>query len=120
MSKMSREKGKRFERTVANLFKKHGYADAHRSVQYCGNTGDAADVIGIPGIHVECKHQEKMRLYEWLAQSISDSKAEGAGNLPTVVHKANNKPILVTMRIEDWMILYDTFIHTRSQGMSSD
>ena len=46
MSKMSREKGKRFERTVANLFKKHGYAGAHRSAQYCGNTGDAADVIG--------------------------------------------------------------------------
>ena len=43
MSKMSKEKGKRFEREVAHLFCEHGF-NAHRSTQYKGNTGQAGDV----------------------------------------------------------------------------
>ena len=57
----SKDKGKRFERDIANYLKEHGF-DARRSAQYCGNTGDAADVVGLPGFHIECKHQEKMHL----------------------------------------------------------
>lgn len=66
--KMSREKGKRFERKLASIFREYGY-DARRTAQYCGNTGDASDVVGLPGIHIECKHVEKMSLYDWMAQA---------------------------------------------------
>ena len=51
----SKDKGKRFERQLASRFREYGY-DAKRTAQYCGNTGDAADVIGLPGIHIEAKH----------------------------------------------------------------
>lgn len=103
--KASRDKGKRGERYVASLFKEYGY-DAKRSAQFCGKTGQAADVVGVPLVHLEVKFQETMRLYDWMSQSVRDSEAEGKGNLPVVIHKQNNKDLLVTMRFEDWMKLY--------------
>lgn len=105
MGRMSRDKGARFERTVAGLFKDYGY-EAFRSAQHSGKTGQAPDVKGVPGIHIECKHCEKMHLYDWMAQADRDSKAEGKGNKPVVIHKANNKPVLVTMHFEAFMDLY--------------
>ena len=105
MGKASRDKGKRFERALASRFREYGY-DARRTAQNCGKSGDAADVVGLPGIHVEAKHVEAMRLYEWMAQAIRDAAAGGKGALPAVFHKKNNAGILVTMRFEDWMNLY--------------
>lgn len=105
MGKASREKGKRFERSLASRFREYGY-DARRTAQYCGNTGDASDVVGLPGIHVEAKHQENMRLYEWMSQAVRDAEAGEKNVLPAVFHKKNNADILVTMRFEDWMNLY--------------
>lgn len=95
------------ERLLAKYFEAAGY-DTHRSAQYCGNSGEAADVVGLPLIHIEAKHQETMRLYEWMAQAIRDS--EGNGRIPTVFHKKNRADILVTMRLDDWMKLYDAFV----------
>ena len=103
MAVNSKQKGARFERTLASKFREYGY-DARRTAQYCGNTGDASDVVGLPGIHIEAKHQEQMRLYEWISQAKRD--AAGKGNLPAVFHKKNNAEILVTMTLEDWMNLY--------------
>lgn len=99
----SKQKGARFERSLASKFKEYGY-EARRTAQYCGNTGDASDVVGLPGIHIEAKHQERMQLYDWMDQAKRDSA--GSGNLPTVFHKKNNAEILVTMRFEDWMKLF--------------
>ena len=101
----SKEQGKRFERTLAHIFKDYGY-EARRTAQYCGNSGDASDVVGLPGIHVEAKHHETMKLYDWMAQAIHDAAQNGKGNLPTVFHKKNNCDILVTMRLDDWFKLY--------------
>lgn len=68
MSINSKQKGARFERLLASKFREYGY-EARRTAQYCGNTGDASDVVGLPGIHIEAKHAEAMRLYEWMAQA---------------------------------------------------
>lgn len=103
MAVNSKQKGARFERNLASRFREYGYA-ARRTAQYCGNTGDASDVVGLPGIHIEAKHQETMRLYEWVFQAKRDS--DGTGRLPAVFHKKNNCEILVTMTLDDWMNLY--------------
>lgn len=113
MAVNSKQKGARFERLLASKFREHGY-DARRTAQYCGNTGDAADVIGIPGIHIEAKHQEAMRLYEWMAQAKHD--ASKGGNLPAVFHKKNNAPILVTMELDDFMTIYKEWEAGREKG----
>ena len=102
----SKQKGARFERLLASKFREYGYDDARRTAQYCGNTGDASDVVGLPGIHVEAKHQEKMCLYDWMAQAIRDAEAGGGGKLPAVFHKKNNADILVTMTLDAWFNLY--------------
>lgn len=44
----SKQKGARFERLLASKFREYGY-DARRTAQYCGNTGDASDVVGLTG-----------------------------------------------------------------------
>jgi Holliday junction resolvase len=103
MAVNSKQKGARFERSLASKFREYGF-DARRTAQYCGNTGDASDVVGLPGIHIEAKRQETMRLYEWISQAKRD--AAGKGNLPAVFHKKNNAEILVTMTLDDWMNLY--------------
>ena len=100
----SKQKGARFERQLASLFRENGYEDSRRTAQYCGNTGDASDVVGLPGIHVEAKHQERMQLYDWMDQAKRDSKE--TGNLPVVFHKKNNHEILVTMQFDSFMELY--------------
>lgn len=106
MAVNSKQKGARFERTLAGLFREYGYSDARRTAQYCGNTGDASDVVGLPGIHVEAKHAEAMRLYDWMDQAKRDAAANGKGNLPAVFHKKNHAEILVTMPLDCWMQLY--------------
>lgn len=101
----SKAKGARFERLLASRLRAYGY-ETRRTAQYCGNTGDASDVVGLPGLHIEAKHQEKMCLYDWMAQAKRDAKASGKNLLPTVFHKKNNAEILVTMEFEDFMNLY--------------
>ena len=103
----SKQKGARFERLLASKFREYGYKDSRRTAQYCGNTGDASDVVGLPGIHIEAKHQERMQLYDWMDQAKRDSK--GSGNFPVVFHKKNNAEILVTMRFEDFMEMYKEY-----------
>lgn len=99
----SKAKGARFERQLASILRDQGY-EARRTAQYCGNTGDASDVVGLPGIHIEAKHQERMQLYDWMEQAKRDSNT--TGNMPVVFHKKNNAEILVTMRLDDFFTLY--------------
>ena len=103
MAVNSKAKGARFERQLASKLRDYGY-QARRTAQYCGKSGDASDVVGLPGLHIEAKHQERMSLYEWMAQAKRD--AEGTGRLPAVFHKKNNAEILVTMELDDFMNLY--------------
>lgn len=109
----SKNKGKRFERSLASKFREYGY-DARRTAQYCGNTEDASDVVGLPFIHIEAKAQETMRLYDWMEQATRDAKANGKGYLPTVFHKKNHCEILVTMTLDDWMKLYREYETNKS------
>lgn len=106
----SRDKGKRFELLVAGLFRAIGY-EARRGQQYSGANGDA-DVVGVPGIHIECKAVEKMNLYDAIAQAKRDARE---GELPCVVHKKNNCAVLVTMEFEPWGELYTAWEMNRKE-----
>ena len=102
----SKQKGARYERELAAAFRDHGYTDSRRTAQFCGNTGDASDVVGLPGIHVEAKHQEQLRLYDWMAQAIHDAEKGGKNALPTVFFRKNGEKTMVCMRLDDWFKLY--------------
>ena len=104
----SNQKGKRFERLLAAKLREYGY-NARRSVQYCGKSGEAADIVNLPYIHVEAKHVKRLNIYEAMEQAKRDAKAGGKGDIPAVFHKKNNKNILVTVEFEDFMQLYKAF-----------
>lgn len=97
MGKMQREKGKRFEREVAELLRIAGFPLARRGVQFQGGP-DSPDVVGIPGVHIECKHVEALNVYAAMAQSEAES---AVGEVPIVVHRRNRSVALVTLRLSD-------------------
>lgn len=97
----SRQKGKRGELELAKALRSHGY-ETRRGQQYSGANGDA-DVLGLPGIHVECKRVERLNLADAMAQAIADARP---GELPAVFHRRNGAQWQVTMRLDDWIELY--------------
>lgn len=85
MSKMSRDKGKRGEREAAALLRKFGFTEAARGVQYHGGP-DSADVVGLPGHHIEVKRVESFQLEKAYEQAVAES---APGEVPLVLHRKN-------------------------------
>lgn len=106
MAVNGKRKGKAGELEWAKLCREHGYGDARRTAQYCGNTGDASDVVGLPHIHQEVKRVEKLNIVEAMAQAKRD---RNEGEIPIVAHRRNREEWLVTMRAEDWFTLYAAY-----------
>lgn len=106
----SREKGKRGERELASILKAEGF-DARRGQQYCGANGDA-DVVGLDGVHIECKRVERLNIEDAMSQSKYDARD---GEKPTVVHRRNNCEWFVTMRLTDWLEMYREWRHEETQ-----
>lgn len=104
MGKSSRDKGKRGERYVAQFLRDYGY-DARRGQQFAGINGDA-DVVGLPGIHIEVKFVEKLNIVDAYDQSKRDARE---GEIPTVWHKRSRCPLLVTMLADDFMKMYGEY-----------
>ena len=102
MGKSQREKGKRGERELARRLREYGY-DARRGQQYCGGIRGDADVIGLPGIHIEVKRTERLSLYDALSQAKSDARP---GEMPIVAHRRNNCEWVVIQPLEDWIRIY--------------
>lgn len=99
----SKQKGARGEREFAKVCRAEGYT-VRRTQQYCGNTGDAADVIGLPGVHEEVKRVERLNIEQAMAQATRDATKKGT--IPLVAHRKNHCEWLITMRAEDWFKLY--------------
>lgn len=101
MGRMSREKGKRAEREVAELLRAHGF-QARRGVQFQGGA-DSPDVThDIDGLHIEVKRTEAFRLYQALEQAKDERKA---GDIPAVFHRANGRPWVVVLEADDFLTL---------------
>lgn len=107
MSVNSRRKGKAGELEWAKVCREHGYDESRRTAQFCGKTGDASDVVGLPHIHQEVKRVEALNIHEAMAQAVRDSS--GKDDFPIVAHRRNKTKWLVTMRAEDWFKLYAAY-----------
>lgn len=94
----SREKGKRGELELARALRALGY-DCRRGQQYSGANGDA-DVVGLPGVHIECKRVERLNLYDAMAQAKHDATE---GETPVVAHRKDRCVWLVTLELEDFI-----------------
>lgn len=101
-----KRKGAAGERELAKKLNEYGYS-TRRTVQYNGKADDGkADLVGLLGIHIECKRVEKLNLYDAIAQAVHEAKG---GELPTVFHRKNDCEWLVSMRLSDWMALYKEY-----------
>lgn len=100
----SKTKGANYEREISNFLKNRGY-ESRRTQQYCGAVDESSDVIGLDGIHIECKHYAKTGFsYNWLNQAKRDTKNN---NIPVVFHRIDRQSSVVTMDLEDFMLLYE-------------
>jgi Holliday junction resolvase len=105
MSKInSKSKGSRGEREWANFCKTHGW-NVRRTAQYCGNTGDASDCVGLPHIHQEIKRVEKLNI----SKAMEQARTECGDNIPIVAHRKNRERWMVTLDAEDFLKLYNAW-----------
>lgn len=97
----SRNKGAAGERELAAKLREYGY-DCRRGQQYSGVNGDA-DVVGLPGVHIECKRVERLDLYGAMEQAERDARE---GEIPAAFHRRNRQGWLVTLKLDDFMRVY--------------
>lgn len=103
MGRLSQRKGADGERELAAVLRGYGYeVERGGSLSF----GEVPDLTGLPGIHVECKRAEQLRLYDWVAQAERDALRFGDG-LPAVFFRRSRSMWMVVMKLDDWIGLYD-------------
>ena len=102
MGRSQQRKGADGERELARIMAGYGY-----ELQRGGSLsfGEVPDWTGLPGVHIECKRCEQLRLAEWMAQAERDANRFQDG-APAVFFRRSRSPWLVTMKLEDWVKLY--------------
>lgn len=108
----SRRKGKRGELELSKILREYGYKDCRRGQQYCGGNGDA-DVVGLPGVHIEVKRRERLDIYGAIGQAKHDKRD---AELPAVFHRKNDCEWLVTMPLDDWIKIYREYEAGETDG----
>lgn len=98
----SRAKGAAGERELAAELKKLFGVATRRGQQFSGVEGQ--DVVGFPNIHIECKRVQALNIHLACEQAVRDAKPD---QVPTVFHRKNNRPWLVTVRLQDLKALAD-------------
>lgn len=102
MGAKSQRKGRAAELELARVLQGYGYpVEAGRAQSY----GEVPDLTGLPGIHIECKRVEALRLSEWMAQAERDAQRFGDG-APAVFFRRSREPWRVVMDLEDWIKIY--------------
>lgn len=101
--KASQRKGADGERELAAVLREYGY-----EIKRGGSMsfGEVPDLVGLPGVHIEVKRCEQVRLSEWMQQAERDSQHFKDG-LPAVFHRRSREGWRVTMNLADFMRLYD-------------
>lgn len=101
MGTKSQRKGRAGELELARLLQGYGCdVQPGQAVSY----GATPDLVGLPGIHIECKRTEQLRPYDWMAQAERD--AARFGGMPAVFFRRSRSPWLVVMKLGDWLEMY--------------
>lgn len=99
--KASQRKGGPVSWNFPGFYRGYGYdVQPGQAVSY----GSVPDLVGLPDIHIECKRNERMNVLEAMKQAVRD--AAKFGGTPALFHRRNRSGWLVTMRLPDWMEMY--------------
>lgn len=99
MGRMQRAKGARGERELARALTRALKVEPgtiYRSVQHAGREG-AGDVLGVEGLHIECKRCEALSVYK----AMDQAQAECGKDVPVVFHKRNLREWLCICELHD-------------------
>lgn len=108
-----RQKGARFERTLAKMIRDRGY-EAERGCQHSGGK-DSPDVkTSMKGIHIEAKDVMRLNIWNALEQSKRDA---GEDEVPVVMFKRNRTKVYVAMPFEDFMDFYGAWEKEQSNEL---
>jgi hypothetical protein len=116
----SRQKGKRGERLVRDLFIAHGFV-SRRGQQFQGSP-DSPDVVvpDLPWLHIESKFVEKLDLEKALEQAEKDAGEKFA----VVFHKKSRQDWVVSMTVENFFELlikaHDIEVHNANHTDHTD
>jgi hypothetical protein len=97
MGAKSRRKGKRGELEAAAEIRRLFRTVARRGRQYQGSDESPDVLTHIEGVHLEVKRVEALRLYAALEQAAGDAGEK----IPVVLHRANQKPWVAIVRLDD-------------------
>lgn len=95
MGRMEIEKGKRGERELSKELTRLFGVECRRGQQYNGIDGN--DVVGLQGVHIECKRTETLSLYPAMEQATRDAAEH---EVPVVFHRRNGKQWLAVVDLE--------------------
>lgn len=98
--KTNRNKGARYERELANILKEYGYPVRRGYVSQ-----RESDVIGLPGVHIECKAVERLNIRTAYKQAVEEAQKRSDG-VPVVFHHKSREGWLVTLSLDDFMKIY--------------
>lgn len=96
----SQSKGRRAEIELSNYLRERGFTEARAGKPL--NYGTEPDVIGIDGLHIECKRHEKLQLNKWYEQAAADAERMQDGK-PVVIHRQNRRKWMITLSLEDFI-----------------
>ena len=103
MGRTSQRKGRAGELELAATLREYGFMVEPGAP---ANHGTTPDLTGLPSIHIECKRAERLDLGAAMAQAVHDAEKFHDG-APAVFHRRNRQPWLVTMRLTDWIEIYN-------------
>jgi len=112
MGQMSKRKGASGELEAAAKLNEVLGTRFHRGRQYHGGP-ESPDLAGdIPGLHVEVKRTERLRLWEAVHQARADASVD---QVPVVMHRANRKPWVVIVEADLLIRLLDVLDEARAR-----
>ena len=77
--------------------------------------GREADIVGVPGLHIEVKRHERLALPEWIEQSERDSVRLNDG-FPTVIFRRNREPWRICLRLDHFLRIYKCALGGNKNG----
>lgn len=102
MSINSRSKGKRAELEVVHHFNAGGF-DCWRTPNSGGLSHSKGDINGVPGLHIEVKNVQQVRIQDWIAQAEGDCTAI---DVPVVVWRTTRHPWRVDIALEEFIPIW--------------
>jgi hypothetical protein len=106
----ARVKGATFERDLAKYFTDNTKLEAKRGLGQTRFGGAEVSDVDIPYLHVEAKRQKRCRIKAAMQQAIDDANVNG--KIPVAITKDDRADILCTMRLDDWIKLFNAYIDT--------